>query len=373
MPAVPVRVMHVVYSLEPGGMEYGVVKLVNALDPGAVTSSICSTTAGAGLVPLVRRGIPVFTLKRRTGNDPRLVMALTRLMRSERPDIVHTHGWGTLIEGLAAASLAGVRRIVHGEHGTLQLKWHQRRVQKWAWGRVDQVLSVSSRLSERAADSVGFPLSRIRTIRNGVDVSRFRGLDRSAARRQFGIDDVTFVIATAGRLVPVKDHSTLLAAVTDLQARGARTVLLVAGDGPLRSALERKASDLGIREQVHLLGYRRDVETVLAAADVFVLSSRSEGLSNTILEAMAAGLPVVATRVGGAEELVDDGVTGALVPPAAPAALADALDALARRCDLRVQMGKAGRLRAETEFDLPTMIRAYERVYHEVLGPTSPA
>lgn len=365
--------MHVVYSLEPGGMEHGIVKLVNALDPAAVASSICSTTAAAGLAPLVRSGVPVFTLNRRSGNDPRLVVALARLMRRERPDVVHTHGWGTLLEGLIAARLAGVARVVHGEHGTLQLKWHQRHAQKWAWQRADQVLSVSSRLAEHAADAVGFPLSRIRTIRNGVDLSRFQQLRRPAARRQLDIDDQAFVIATAGRLVPVKDHSTLLSAVATLRTRGTQAVLLLAGDGPLRSALEGEASALGLREQIRFLGYRRDVETVFAAADVFVLSSRSEGLSNTIQEAMAARLPVVATRVGGTEELVQDGITGMLVPPAAPEVLAEALETLARDGVLRAQMGAAGRRRAETEFDLLAMVRAYEDVYHAVVGPTLPA
>jgi sugar transferase (PEP-CTERM/EpsH1 system associated) len=348
-------------------MEFGVVKLVNGLDPASVRCSICSTTPAGDLRRSVAPRVPVYELRRREGNDVRLLWDLCRLFRRERPDVVHTHAWGTLLEGLVAARMARVPVIVHGEHGTLQLKAHQRVLQRWGWGSVDRLLSVSSRLAERIVETTGFSLARITTIRNGVDLTRFSGDNRVQARQSLGISAGSVTIATLGRLVEVKDHVTLLEALAIVRRQGHECLALIAGDGPLRQALTERAAALDLDGTVRFLGHRADAEAVLAAADVFVLSSRSEGLSNTILEAMASGLPVVATRVGGADEMVEDGATGMLVPPGNPEALAAAIAALIGDADLRRRLGRAARARAERDFSLEGMLRGYETLYVESL------
>jgi sugar transferase (PEP-CTERM/EpsH1 system associated) len=358
--------MHIVYALRPGGMEFGVVKLVNGLDRARVRSSICSTKPAGVLKHLVASEVPVFELNRRDGNDPRLVWQLYRLFREQRPHVVHTHAWGTLVEGLVAARLAGVPAVVHGEHGTLQLRRYQRWLQRTAWCAADQVLAVSSRLAERMAAETRIAAARVTTIRNGVDLSRFSSIDRAAARAALSIDSSASVVGSVGRLVAVKDHMTLLEAMAQLRRDGLTADLLLAGDGPLRDSLVQRASALGITGHVRFLGHRGDVETALAALDVFVLSSVSEGLSNTILEAMATRLPVVATRVGGADELVDDGVTGILVPAGDPEALSAALGQVLRDPELARTMGHAGRRRVEASFDLATMVRQYEALYRDL-------
>jgi sugar transferase (PEP-CTERM/EpsH1 system associated) len=368
----PVRVMHVVFALQPGGMEHGVVKLVNGLDPSRVRSAICSTRPAGVLKALVAPHVPLFEMNRRNGNDVRLVWELYRLFRRERPDVVHTHAWGTLIEGLIAARLARVPSVVHGEHGTLQLRPHQRWLQRWAWCRADQTLSVSSRLAERMAAETGLSADRVLTIRNGVDLARFSPTNRAAARASLGLGRDECVIGTVGRLVPVKDHTTLLEAVALLRGKGARVTLLIAGDGPLGHELVERAAGLGLDGRVRFLGHRRDVDVVLAGLDVFVLSSVSEGLSNTILEAMATGVPVVATRVGGADELVVDGVSGMLVAPSAPLEMADALSRLLADPRTRREMGAAGRARAEKEFALRAMVSRYEALYTRVGRRSAP-
>jgi sugar transferase (PEP-CTERM/EpsH1 system associated) len=361
------HVMHIVYALQPGGMEFGVVKVVNGLVGSGIRSSICSTAPARGpMKALVAPGVEVFELQRREGNDLRLVWRLTRLLRRERPDIVHTHGWGTLVEGLVASRLAGVPVVVHGEHGTLQLKRRQRWVQRASWSCANQVLSVSTRLAEHMATEVGYAPGRIRTVRNGVDLSRFQAGRRREARLALGLPAEAVIVGTVGRLVPVKDQATLLEAVALLRGEGTQVAALLAGDGPLSGRLRQQAEALGISADVHLLGHRPDVELVLAALDVFVLPSLSEGLSNTILEAMATGLPVVATRVGGADELVIDGVTGILVPPGAPVQLAAALAGILRDPAQRDRMGHAARRRAESEFSLPVVIRTYQDLYEEL-------
>ncbi|HUE85078.1 MAG TPA: glycosyltransferase [Vicinamibacterales bacterium] len=362
----PLRVMHVVFSLQPGGMEHGVVKLANGLDPSQIASAICSTTPGGALRPLVSAAVPVYELRRRAGNDPSLIWQLYRVFRRARPHIVHTHAWGTLIEGLIAARLARVPVVIHGEHGTLQSRSYQLRVQRQAWSRVDRVLAVSSRLAEKLAAGTGFPLERIQVIRNGVDLSRFGSINREEARRALGIEQGSVVIGTAGRLVPVKDHATLLDALAILAAQGLRFQALIAGEGPLHGDLDARAGALGIADRVRFLGHRPDIERVFAALDVFVLSSSSEGLSNTILEAMASGVPVVATRVGGADELVEDGRSGFLVAPRAPIALAAGLQRFVAGRELRSAAGAAGRQRALTSFGIDRMLEDYRNLYCEL-------
>ena len=361
------RVMHVVFAFDPGGMEFGVLKLVNGLDPRRFDSAICSTRGARALAPLLAPQVAFFELRRREGNDPRLVWDLYRLFRRERPHIVHTHAWGTLLEGLIAARLARVPIVVHGEHGTLQLRRQQRVCQRYGWSRVDRVLSVSTRLAERMSREIGFPLDRVQTIRNGVELSRFAGLmGRADARLALGLPVEAPVVGAVGRLVPVKDHVGLVEAAALLGRDGLRPVVVIAGDGPLRADIETRAAALGVGSQVRLLGHRQDIDTVFAALDIFVLSSRSEGLSNTILEAMAAGVPVVATRVGGADEMVVEGTTGLLVPAASPEELATALRRLLLDPALRTTMGHAGRARVEQAFDLAETVRRYEALYTDL-------
>jgi sugar transferase (PEP-CTERM/EpsH1 system associated) len=360
----PIRVMHVVFTLHPGGMEFGVIKLVNGLDRARVRSSICSTTpAVPEMKACVAADVPVFELRRRPGNDPGLVRDLYRLFRRERPHVVHTHAWGTLLEGLVAARLARVPFVVHGEHGTLQLRGYQRRLQRAAWSRADRVLSVSSRLAERMTAETGFPFDRIMTLRNGVDLSRFGRQRRDEARQALGLPLGGFIIGTAGRLVPVKDQATLLEAVARVRAAGHEVTLVLAGDGPLKDDLESRAASLGISLAVRFLGHCDRIETVFSALDVFILSSVSEGMSNTILEAMASGLPVVATRVGGADELIEDGVSGVLVRSRSAEAIAAAIMDMLADTPRRLEIGAAARRRAEAEFSLPSFTSRYERMY----------
>jgi sugar transferase (PEP-CTERM/EpsH1 system associated) len=359
----PVRVMHLVHTFGVGGMEVGVLKLVNSLNAARIRSGICSSRpAPDRLKDRLLDGVPLFEFNRRDGNDPLFVAQLVRLFRRERPDIVHTHRWGTLLEGLIAARLAGVPYVVHGEHGTLETRPLNVRVQRWTWNRVDRVVAVSSRLAERISKEIAYPLERIQVIRNGLDLKRFTPRDRFAAKRALGLPPDELVIGTVGRLVPVKDHPMLLQSLARLRDRGLRFNAVIAGKGPLHAALIEQAQSLGLT-QVRLLGDRDDPERVLNAFDVFVLSSKSEGLSNTIQEAMASGLPVVATRVGGADELVREHETGLLVAAEDPASFADAMHRVAVDQSLREQMGNAGRRRAESVFGIDRMIREYEELY----------
>ena len=368
--AEPVRVMHLVHSFGYGGMEVGVAKLANAIDPSIVSTSICSCRPSDSLKERLRPEVRLFEFDRRPGHDVRLIPQLYNLLRQERPTVLHTHGWATACEGLLAARLARVPLVVHGEHGTLETRRRNVLVQRWVWGQASRVLSVSSRLSERMAREIGFPTDRIQVIRNGVDTNRFNPGRRPAARATFGLGADQVVLGTAGRLVPVKDQATLLRAWAILRSRGHAFTGLVAGNGPLEFQLTRLARSLGL-DNVHFLGNRPDVEQVLATMDVFILSSEAEGLSNTIQEAMATGLPVVATQVGGADELVVEDETGLLVPAKNPEVLANAIERLMADTSLRVRMAEAGRRRATQVMALARMVREYVQVYQELAATTA--
>jgi sugar transferase (PEP-CTERM/EpsH1 system associated) len=359
------HVMHLLYMLGIGGMEVGVVKLANRLPPSFVTS-ICSSVPADDLKKRLNPDVKLYELNRRRGNDPRFVLALYRLLRRVKPDVLHTHGWGTLCEGIAAARLAAVPYVVHGEHGTMDLRGRNRPVQRWVWGRCDRVLSVSSRLAERMAAETGFALGRIQTIRNGVDLARLSGGNRTNGRRMLGLNEADLVIGTVGRLVPVKNQDLLLRALAQLRQRGLTFRAVIVGDGPLRSTLQQAAASCGIGDCVRLAGHHENIPDALAAMDIFVLSSDSEGLSNTIVEAMAAGLPVVATHVGGADELVSHGVTGLLAPPRDPEALAAALEELASDPARRHLFGAEARRTATTRFSVERMVNDYAQMYRAV-------
>ncbi len=211
----------------------------------------------------------------------------------------------------------------------------------------------------------GVPEERIVLIPNGVDVERFSEAVEPLVRRELGIGKERIVLGNVARLSEEKDQATLLRAVHTLHRSGREVLLLIVGDGPVRQQLKETASQLGLRNHVHFLGARSDIPAVLASIDIFVLSSLTEGMSNAVLEAMAAARPVVATRVGGNPELIADGETGYLVPARDSSALAWAIGRLADNPGLRKRMGLAGRRRVASSHSADVMVRRYEALLEQ--------
>lgn len=363
--------MHVVFSLAPGGLENGVVNLCNRLDTRKFQPSVCVFEGGGALeARLDKNRVDLVTTRRYLRYDPTLPLRLAAQLQRRRIDILHTHSWGTLVEGVLAAKLAQTPVVVHGEHGTLEARPHNLSIQRWLWTNAQQVTAVASSTSNRMASIVGFPRERIEVIPNGVDVDLFRPnvLSQKAARAMFGLPSTGFLVGMVARLVPVKNHLGVFHAIAELKSRGIDVNLALVGDGPLYNELRQASHALGIAEQLHFLGEVARVHKFLSALDLFVLNSRSEGMSNTILEAMACGLPVVATSVGENPKLVKQGETGCLVADNDVESLCSALTILARDPPRRQLMGHASRLRVKERFSIHRMVRDYTDLYRRLFG-----
>ena len=348
------RVAHVTFGLDVGGLERLLIEFGRHADRERFDLHFVSLgTRGrlAGEIELL--GWPVLALDEPTGLRLSLVPRLARFFRGWGADVVHTHENRALFYAAPAAWLARVPRVVHTRHG-LSFGASRREQQAFPYlaRLVDQMVCISE---DCTADSVraGVHPSRVRTIWNGIDLSRFA----------YTGPDATGPLVIVARLNPVKDIGTLLRALVIAIRDEPGLRLELAGDGPSRAELEQLARELGLDAAVRFLGEVQDVPAVLRNARAFVLSSISEGISLTLLEAMARGLPIIATRVGGNPEVIVDGQTGWLVPAGDPDALAGAILRLWRDPEQGRQMGEAGRRRVEQHFDIRRMVADYEAIY----------
>lgn len=361
--------MHLIHQLRTGGAENGIINLVNYIDGDRFESAVCAFVGGGAQTKRVdvRKTKLIELNKAKNGNDFLLPFRLKKQLDLWKPHILHTHAWGTLCEGYLAAKMARVPVVVHGEHGTLQQQKRNIPVQRFVWGLCTQVLSVSNSHREKIANTIGFSPKKIKVIPNGVDTSRFApSLDRDKNKILLGFAPRNRIIGTVGRLVKIKNQQMLIQAFATFVGSCPDAKLILVGDGPLRDELTHLASSLGITRHVHFFGRRSDVPVVLQAMDLFVLPSISEGMSNTILEAMSCGLPVVATDVGGNPEIIINNVTGRLVQSGDVDELASILTFLFDHPDRLQEMGNSSRKHIEDNYSIHEMINNYERLYQEL-------
>lgn len=305
--------------------------------------------------------------------DLRALLAVRKLIRQRQPDIVHTHTSKAGIVGRAAAWRAGAKAVVHSPHGHIFYGYYGRVktklfifLERGAARLCDRITTLTD-LGARDHVELGIaPPERFVTIRPGVDLRRFAANEatRLAAREDFGYSPDARVVGWVGRLAPVKDCATFLRAC----AKVSGAEVMIAGDGPLRQELQSQAEQLGV--SAAFLGNRSDVPRVMAAMDIFVLSSANEGFGRVLVEAMAGGLPIVATSVGGVPEVVEDGRTGALVPPGDDGAMARAIQTLLDDPDRAAAFGQAGKQRAQ-QFSIEQTVEDIERLYEEILAGSS--
>ena len=354
------NVAHLVLTLNFGGLEQLVIQLSEELKRRGIESSIIALTEGALLDEANRRGVRSLALHKKSGLRPALPLRLARVLREMQVDILHTHNFAPLIYGTLAAKLSKIPTI-NTRHGRAALRTYA-----WVWSLTDCVVAVSHDARTELLRHNSIRSDKVSVIWNGIDLSPYRAAPSTDIRRELGLPGDVPLIGTVGRLSEEKDHATLLRAFRTVLDHGIAAKLLIAGGGAMEEPLKNLARELAVDAHVHFLGFRRDVPAVLQGCDLYVQSSRMEGVSLTLIEAMAAGLPVVATRVGGNPEVVQDGETGALVPPADPVAFAAAMTAILRDREAARRLGEAGRRRAYEVFSIDVMVDAYMQLYERV-------
>lgn len=320
---------------------------------------------------LTAAGIPLATLNMRRGvPDPRAIFKLVKILRQWQPAILTSFMFHANLLGRIAGRIAGVPVIISSI-----------RNENFGGPRRDKILrytdwmgNISTTNSRLAAESLikrgVVPADKMQVIPNGLVLDRFYIdlKERIKLRQQLGISYNEFLWLAVGRLEEQKDYPTLLDAFRILILKNVRVQLRIAGQGPLLEVLKRQAVDSGLSDRIVFLGLRRDIPSLLNAADGFVLSSAWEGLPNVVMEAMAACKPVVATNVGGVPELVEDGVSGYIVPPHDPEALAAAmLKIMSLSEDERRAMGRAGRAHIEAKYSLDQVVDRWEKLYQDLL------
>lgn len=368
------HIVHVVHRFDTGGMENGMVNLFNTLSPQRYRHTVVALTDYSGFRHrITAQRVDFHALQRPPGNGLGWMVRLWRLLRQLQPDLLHTRNLAAL-EAQFVAAAAGIRATVHGEHGRDVFDLHGRNwkynlLRRAARPLVSNYIAVSRDLEHWLHETIGVPPRKIHQIYNGVDSVKFH--PRIGPRPDFAHPD-SIVFGSVGRMVEVKDYPALVRAFIQLMRqqpeRSERARLVIVGEGPARQTCLDMLQGAGLAHLAWLPGARDDIADIMQAIDVFVLPSRNEGISNTILEAFASGLPVIATAVGGNVELVEDGVTGRLVPSGDMAALVQALlfylDAPARIAE----HGASARRQAEQRYSIPVMADAYAAVYDKTLA-----
>lgn len=376
----PRLVVHLIHQLDAGGVENGLINLIKHMPPERYRHAIVCLKDYSDLHAHIKsRGVDIISLNKRDGKDFGHYLRLFKTLRALRPDLIHTRNL-TGIEGQLVAALAGVKLRVHGEYGGEMFDVQGRRLKYRLLRRllrplIGHFIAVSADLEHWLIDSVGAAPARVSQIANGVDSVLFHPrLGPPACVGPAGfMQDGVFVAGSVGHMGKLKNHISLVDAFLRLIAlphpAHQRLRLMIIGDGPCRTDCINMLTRAGAAHRAWLPGERNDIPQLLRAMDLFVLPSLAEGSTNTLLEAMASGLPVVATSVGASIALVQPGLTGILVPPRSPELLAVAIGDYCRIAGMGARHGMRARSQVIASHSLPAMARGYLAVYDRLTQP----
>ena len=355
------KIMQVVLSLECGGLEKLVIGLSSELNKkGFKASILCLDKRGELAKEAESKGIKVLSMGKKPGFDFLLPFRLANVLRKEKIDFVHTHNFGPLIYGGLAARMAGIHAI-NTRHGR-----EEKKASSCIWNLNRKIIAISEDARRELLRHNKIPSCKVRVIYNGISINSKINVNKAVNKRQeLGLNPSDLVVGNVARLSEEKDHFTLIEAFFKVNKEMENTMLVIAGDGQLKDSLRLKVKSLKLEDKVLFLGFRDDAQELMYIFDVFTLSSTTEGVSLTLLEAMASEKPVVATNVGGNPEVVTDGVTGFLVPPKEPERMAEAIIRILSDRDMAKRMGEAGRKRVEEKFSLERMVKEYQEIYED--------
>jgi glycosyltransferase involved in cell wall biosynthesis len=365
-------VCHLLHGLGVGGAEVLAARLARQLRDHYRFRFVCLDELGPLGAELRAEGFAVEVLGRRPGLDWRCALRLAARLRRERVDLVHAHQYTPFFYALTARLLCRRPPVLFTEHGRHHPDYPRRKrmvANRLLLERRDRVVGVGQAVRQALIENEGIPARRVGVIYNGIDLSPFgQGVNgRQEVRHELKIGAQDLLIVQVARLDYLKDHATAVQALRHVVQRRPDACLVLVGEGPELEPTRALVRQQGLESRVRFLGLRKDVARLLPAADLFLLTSISEGIPLTLIEAMAAGLPVVSTRVGGVPEVTADGRTGLLAPPGDPASLAGHILRLADNPGLRHDMGRSGRARALALFSESKMHAQYDQTYREML------
>lgn len=367
------KVLQLLHGLNTGGAEVLADRLGRRLAERYQVRFACLDQVGELGERLQEDAFCVDRLGRSQGLDWRCVRQLAALLRRERIDLIHAHQYTPFFYAMATR-LVGVRcPILFTEHGRFVPDYPRRKrvfFNRTMLRQRDRLVAVGKDVRRALVENEGLPADRIEVIYNGIDIERFerrRGEAGSALRKQLGISEAATLVVQVARLSPLKDHGTAVRAIAESRGADAEIHLVVVGTGPEESRLRQAIAECEVADRVHCVGLRHDIPAILSEADVLLLTSISEGIPLTVIEGMAAGLPIVSTAVGGLTEIIEDPTHGFLQPAGDHAGLARRLCQLARDPRLRKQMGQAGHRRARELFSEATMHHQYEVMMERML------
>jgi glycosyltransferase involved in cell wall biosynthesis len=366
-------ICHLLHVLRVGGAELLAARLARRLRGDFDFLFVCLDELGSLADELRAEGFPVHLLGRRPGVDWRCSLRLAKLLRSEGVGLLHAHQYTPFFYGMTARLLYRRPPVLFTEHGRLHPDYPRPKrmlANRVLLERRDHVVGVGEAVRQALLHNEGLPPGRVGVLSNGIDLTAFsnHAAERLDVRRELGVGPADFVLIQVARLDTLKDHATAVRTLERVVRQRPDARLVLVGEGPERAALEELVRQRGLVEHVRFLGLRRDIPRLLAAADLCLLTSVSEGIPLTLIEAMAAGLPVVATSVGGVGEVVANGDTGLLAPAMSELCLSDAILRLAGDANLRRQMSQRGRARAAELFSEEQMLGSYRRLYCEMVG-----
>jgi glycosyltransferase involved in cell wall biosynthesis len=370
-------IMEVIYAFDLGGSEQLSATIARKLHDRGYPISVCSLSGSDGPIrkQLEEVGIRCFSVGMGRVSRLRFLYELYKIFRREKPDVVHIHHVPLFIQAYLPARLAGIKRIVLTEHSN-HLTINESRLKKLSRffsKRADVVTTIHDGLREFFINDLGVSANKVIAVPNGVDVNKFspRQVDEGKSEVA-GLDPDKFVISCVGRLVPEKDHENLLNAIKRLVDSGMTDFeVVIVGDGPRFDEVQRIIEKLGISPYVKMLGARNDVVDILKGTDVVVLSSKTEGLPMVLIEAMAAGVPCVATAVGGIPQLLSDGA-GVVVPAKDSESLAGAIKDLYENRDRLKEIGPRARQRIVEGYDIDHVVDCYLSVFGNETSKSTP-